>query len=246
MPPVQSALVRLHGIDALRGIAATAVVLHHVIWLLGLDIRAFMHPAAAYFGLGVPLFFIISAVALFHTYDGRMSRPGAECKFFIKRYFRLLPLMITVYIAYNGLLYAWYSAGFDNLVSVRLLADISLLFALVPQAAAGPVPASWSIGVEMLFYVLVPLALRLCTDIRVAVALLILGYAISWDFQASLDPAKLPNEWYTAINPVLFIPCFLIGIIIQRLNGSRIAALSRPMIGRNSCSSVDSCKCLAH
>jgi peptidoglycan/LPS O-acetylase OafA/YrhL len=222
---------RLHGIDALRGIAATAVVFHHVIWLLGLKIEPFMQPAAAYFGLGVPLFFIISAIAMFHTYDGRMIEPGAEQRFFIKRYFRLLPLMVAVYLAYNGFLYGLYGAGFANLTSVRVFADVSLLFALIPQASAGPVPAAWSIGVEMLFYILVPLALRLCADIRVAFALLALAYAVSWDFQASLDPAKLPNQWYTAINPVLFIPCFLIGIAIQRLHSSTLAARATPMAG---------------
>jgi peptidoglycan/LPS O-acetylase OafA/YrhL len=215
--------IRLHGIDALRGVAATGVALHHVVWLLNLEIRPFMYPIAAFFGLGVPLFFIISAIALFHTYDGRMNEANAEYKFFVKRYFRLLPLMLVIYVAHNIAIEIRYGVGFTNLFSSRIITDLTLLFALVPQASVGPVPAAWSIGVEMLFYILVPLALKVCADIRIALALLIVGYAISWDFQAGLDPAKLPNQWYTAINPVLFIPCFLIGIIIQRLNGSYIA-----------------------
>jgi peptidoglycan/LPS O-acetylase OafA/YrhL len=171
----QTATTRLHGLNALRGVAATAVVLHHVIWLLQLKITPFMTPASGYFGLGVPLFFMISAMAMFHVYEGKMHLPSAERAFLIKRYFRLLPLMIVVYFAYNGALQFLYGAWFGGFSITAAVVNISLLFALVPNLSGGPTQAAWSIGIEMLFYLMLPLALRIFITLRTTIIVLLLS-----------------------------------------------------------------------
>lgn len=82
-------MARLSGLDALRGIAAIAVVLHHL-WQTFPGLHFPVHAQ-----LAVDLFFVISGFVMARTYEPRMRRGLTALQFIKLRYRRLwLPLAI--------------------------------------------------------------------------------------------------------------------------------------------------------
>jgi peptidoglycan/LPS O-acetylase OafA/YrhL/putative flippase GtrA len=80
---------RLHGLDALRGIAALAVALHHLARLYGAA------PPPLLPSLAVDHFFILSGFVMARTYEGRMRQGMTAPQFLTLRYRRLFgPLFI--------------------------------------------------------------------------------------------------------------------------------------------------------
>ncbi len=147
---------RLEFLDSLRGIAALYVLIYHVTFIPEPDL--FLPQWAKMIvmsgGMGVTLFFVVSAFSLFYTMQARLSEPNPWLSFFIHRFFRIAPLFYFLIILslwrdekMLGLSHSWsevaFSAGF--------------LFNLLPQGQDGFVWASWTIGVEFLFYALFPL-----------------------------------------------------------------------------------------
>lgn len=70
---------RLHGLDALRGIAAIIVVLFHMGWFPAGD-------------LAVDLFFVISGFVMARTYEARMAEGLTTIRFYKIRFKRLWPV----------------------------------------------------------------------------------------------------------------------------------------------------------
>jgi peptidoglycan/LPS O-acetylase OafA/YrhL len=44
----------------------------------------------------------------------------------------------------------------------------------------------------------------------------------------------MPNQYYHAINPILFLPCFMLGIFIYRLKNSWLAVSLKPWAGNSA------------
>lgn len=69
--------VRLPGIHGLRAVAALAVVIFHVHGIYQLDLPAYFSLIKTHFGLGVQLFFVLSAFSIFLAptiaLDGRIG-----------------------------------------------------------------------------------------------------------------------------------------------------------------------------
>src|ERR1700722_13356489 len=81
-------------LDAMRGVAALAVVVFHIPELFGLP-----HQASS--GLAVDLFFILSGCVVEHAYGGHLRREMAFSRFIIVRMIRLYPLYVvglTLYV----------------------------------------------------------------------------------------------------------------------------------------------------
>lgn len=147
-------------LTAIRGIAALWVVGHHLQFGLG---WLGYHYAGAIFGPGyvaVDIFFVLSGFVI--TAVHRDLTPGGLGDFLIRRLFRIYPLHLFV-LALILALWIWTEAahgGHDPTERLRDLPIAALL--LQPYLIHGLTwnPVSWSIGVEMLCYLLFPLALR--------------------------------------------------------------------------------------
>jgi peptidoglycan/LPS O-acetylase OafA/YrhL len=149
------------GIQLLRVVAATAVVVSHVQWDLTKHLSL---PAAlpALLGLGnagVDLFFVISGFVMVYSSESLFGRAGACRKFLARRVARVVPLywlVTTVMLAYvllRGLV--------PSDVSLRLVLT-SYLFVpyLRPSGEMGPLyGVGWTLNYEMFFYGLFALAL---------------------------------------------------------------------------------------
>lgn len=157
----------LPGIHGLRGIAALAIVLFHVVHLANIDAPPAFAFIAADFGKAVHLFFVISAFSLMHSTQHTLHRPTWATEYFVKRFFRIAPLY---YCIMAGML-LWPAAKAS--VSLQtLLLNLTLTFGFAPWT--GIVWGGWTVGVEMIFYVVLPV---LMLTVRSSMATLLLVVA---------------------------------------------------------------------
>jgi peptidoglycan/LPS O-acetylase OafA/YrhL len=145
---------RLGFLDALRGLAAAITVFYHLAFVGGVHVPAWLIGFVKFGGSGVMLFFVVSCFSLFYTMPGRLRQARPIFSFYTHRFFRIAPLFYVWIIIQCVLERELYGVqGWPS----GLLENFFFVFNLVPGRQTGIVMASWTIGVEMLFYVLFPL-----------------------------------------------------------------------------------------
>jgi peptidoglycan/LPS O-acetylase OafA/YrhL len=197
---------KLAGIHGLRAVAALMVVFFHTCWIPQLKMPDWLWVVGNRFGLGVHLFFLLSAFSLAHSARVTGESLGT---YWLKRFFRIAPLFYVMLIVYQ----AWFGAEplGENVMS--------LLFAfnLVPSMSSGIVWASWTIGVEMIFYALLPLLLAMAPGRVPALALAVAGCAISVFGRIALEGASgLPPAFVHQAFVVNF-GIFCLGLLAYRV-----------------------------
>ncbi len=151
---------RVFGLDCLRALAILSVLFAHGIGLL--------YPQMpAWFGLfghggfyGVELFFVLSGFLIGRIlirYDSNLGNQGTVAVFYIRRWFRTLPLF-WLFVILNVLLEFQVK---DHPVSLGEVLEHG--FFLRTFATYHPVffPESWSLAIEEWFYLLFPAAIWL-------------------------------------------------------------------------------------
>jgi peptidoglycan/LPS O-acetylase OafA/YrhL len=156
-------------IDALRGWAILLVVLTHAaqgqfaIDALDqaqphspvLELPGWLHQICAAAGAGVDLFFVVSALSLTLSWRARGEIVWRD--YLIRRFFRIVPMFYTgvaLYLALFGWgprLYAPNGIGPGD-----VLLTLGLVHVWSKQALNSVVPGDWSIGVEAMFYLILP------------------------------------------------------------------------------------------
>lgn len=201
----------LPGLHGLRALAAMMVVLYHLHAITGLAVPAATPWIATHFGFGVHLFFALSAFSLAWANPDAAARPGP---YLVKRLFRIAPLYWLVLAA------VLLRAGWPG--TARLATELGFAFNFVPGWHGGLVPAGWTIGVEMPFYLLMPLLLRLRGVGGMALAAA-LATALSAATRAWLT-AALPGSDYAQIalasNLWVFLLALLAFRIFERVRGT--------------------------
>ena len=155
----ESAIVQkgrlLPGIHGLRGIAALAVVLFHLKHIVGIAPTDFFEFIGRDFGFSVHLFFIVSAFSLCHSTEPMLNRPNWLQDYFIKRFFRIAPLFYFMILL--ELVRQIFMAGRIMKDLDVILLNFTFTFGFVPFSDF--VWGGWSVGVEMIFYVIFPVLL---------------------------------------------------------------------------------------
>jgi len=160
-PDAQYALktIKLDYIDALRGIAALSILLYHIYGTIGI-ITGWAHPIQIVperiidLSLaGIPLFFIISAFTLYLSLDNKAGETRMFLKFYLRRFFRIAPLfyLLLILVVLDGIMQKMAPPWLE------VLANFTLTFNLVPQYAKSLFSDGWTVGVEMIFYLILPL-----------------------------------------------------------------------------------------
>ncbi len=151
-------------LDGLRGIAAMLVAGGHYMAFEGgapLSVTA-----STLVGLGMTLFFVLSGFVIHYNYNATIPRPGGMRAFFVARFARLYPLYILLFLfdfAYTGLTArsacGQIGAPDEHWLGLAFYLTLtqSWFYAVICRASLpyqyGPVAAvSWSISVEMFFY----------------------------------------------------------------------------------------------
>jgi Predicted acyltransferases len=147
---------RLDFLDSLRGIAALFVLIHHVPLLVHpkLPIPDAITPFVMYGWTGVELFFVISAFSLCLTMPRHQASQGPLVSYAISRLSRIAPLFYLLVFCNVG--YIWFIKG-GVVDPLEVLTNLTFTFNLVPSHVNSMVRAGWTIGTEMLFYLIFPL-----------------------------------------------------------------------------------------
>jgi peptidoglycan/LPS O-acetylase OafA/YrhL len=194
---------KLEGLHGLRAVAALAVVLFHLHVLLAVPEPAWLATITTDFYLSVQLFFVISAFSLFHS---SRYAPAGYRGYLVKRFFRIAPLYYAVLASYLLLHTELPSWG-------AILANLTFTFNLIPGLEVGIVNAGWSVGVEMLFYLLLPILLTALRGVT-AFALLYLAMALTsaafWSLTTGLPGLR---EYYAYYSLLGSMPAFAAGLL---------------------------------
>lgn len=140
-------------IDGLRAIAALAILLTHASFATGASRLAWYGKYTARLEVGVAIFFVISGFLLYRPYvasrlDG-LRRPGARA-YAWRRFLRIVPaywLALTVLSVYPGLPEMWSSHSWAYYAFGQIY---------VPEWFLGGLSQTWSLAVEVSWYVLLP------------------------------------------------------------------------------------------
>jgi peptidoglycan/LPS O-acetylase OafA/YrhL len=137
---------------------------------------------------------------MYSTYSYR-GRPDWIAVYALKRFFRIAPLFYVMLAANIAL--ALLAYGHSPPLSTVIL-NVSFLFNFFPDQQTSVVWAGWTIGVEMIFYALLPLLIGLITSINravffTAVAALISGSAVLQLGASPLFPLSAQMSFPTQI-----------------------------------------------
>lgn len=211
MGEVSSPSARVVELDALRGIAAVAVMAYHYTTLYGQQIGHVggLSLDVAFGNYGVHLFFLISGFVIFMT----LERTRNTMDFVVSRLSRLFPaywaaMAITASVVYTVGLSGQRLHAHDLLLNFTMVQDF-----LGAEELDG---SYWTLEVELFFYaqMLVWFILGLLGRIRWIIGAWLLLAAVEGGFE------KLGWHFSYALRELLilrFIPFFALGILFYRL-----------------------------
>ena len=200
---------RLHALDYVRGLAATAIMgYHYTSW-------SYAAPGADEFlgrvGLyGVAIFYILSGLTLYHVYAARLKlNSGGLLSFAKKRILRIFPLLWLVTLITIGLKSIDYN-GYD------LLLNLSGAFGFLKWDAYYATGV-WSIGNELVFYAMFPFfiwAARKSWIVLAFLTLITFGCFTYFATSVLTPSANLSTQWRDYINPLNQAFLFAAGIVL--------------------------------
>ena len=208
-------LNRFAYVDTLRGLAALYVLFYHLALLPNPDLEVpyWAKRIVLSGGTGVTLFFVVSAFTLCYSMRARSNGPDYIYGFYVRRIFRIVPLFY-VWVVISLIRDAYLYGAKRSLVDVLL--SSFFVFNLIPGKEAGFVWASWTLGVEMLFYMIFPLVFRFVTDYRRALSLFLITIVTSSAFEYILVYLQLPDvqlHRYYHFSFLHQLPIFAAGVL---------------------------------
>ena len=239
-------------LTSLRFFAALAVLSSHLLFLREID-SPIKSIANIFFGeghCGVTFFFVLSGFILTHAYQHSLIQKTLSTKtYLLLRCARIWPMHILTALPF--IVYLIYKHGSDILSVVTI--NIFLLQSWVPLVKyyISLNAVSWSLSVELFFYVsfiflvqisvkfLQRIALLWFVVIATAAAIMIFSGYSHWS--TGTNEIEI-NHWIFYINPVFRLLDFMVGILIYRVafvkkdkiqdaTVSEIAAVSLLIIG---------------
>ncbi len=219
--------MKLKHVDAMRGIAILMVILVHT--GQSVDNKSRILASICEYGqMGVQLFFVASAYTLCRSWSERRNESSTLLKFGIRRYFRIAPmyyigmlLFLAISIADNYRRFGIVGPE-EQYTPVNILANILFLHGMFPPANNNIIPGGWSIGTEMLFYLIFPfLMFRLFSAERitlksgmlVALSTILIVQAGVWSTYFAAGWTVL-NGNFLYYNIIIQLPVFVLGMVL--------------------------------
>jgi peptidoglycan/LPS O-acetylase OafA/YrhL len=202
---------RLDALDLCRGFCALGVAAYHFSMWGGTELPPLAKPLLALLGTyGVSVFFVLSGYSLAHAYDKDFYNRIENDKlrtYFRRRFGRIAPLFLVVVLAsYLGKALI---GGANQIEPLTIIANITMLFGFV-NAAATPVIGGWSIGIEIVFYVVFPLIMLLRNWSLVVLAAATMLTA--WVSAGIANATALEDVWREYVTPANHFLFFCAGM----------------------------------
>jgi peptidoglycan/LPS O-acetylase OafA/YrhL len=200
---------RIKELDYLRGLAALGIVFYHYtkwLYIYG-GAQTFIGRISVY---GVEIFYILSGITLFHIYESSIHlKKNVLAAYFSKRFFRIFPLFwLSILLTLT--------IGLKQVAISKLILNVSGLFSVFAwdQYIA---PGTWSIGNEIVFYLLFPFLVFILKHRPIYFALVGLFLLMVFNYFAfyvfnPLD--SLHNQWSSFVNPLNHLFLFYVGLCI--------------------------------
>jgi peptidoglycan/LPS O-acetylase OafA/YrhL len=234
-----SSFTRLHQLDGLRAIACLLVLAAHSLMLptvtllrsLGLEYLAAEFNRVPQ--SGVELFYVLSGIVLLRPYV-RGRREFDVALYVRRRAERLLPPYWTCLLASVPLLLiagaqpTWYSR---QCVPAFHFSDLVLQAGIVSFTSTVYNGAWWSLQVEVMFYLLVPLLVYVMRRPRIGWAPLVAAAVVAlilsvWGFRCLTENPMPGPVTRTLLFLAVYSPCFLMGTVIARFDFERRGGLA--------------------
>ncbi len=213
--------MNLKYIDSLRGLAIFGVILVHTSqwgasiythgdiiypWYLN---NLFEHGAR-----GVQLFYVVSAFTLFLSHYNRLKDSSFNTRsFLIRRFFRIVPLYY-IGVLFFGFIEPFVLESDVNIDFESVVFNLFFLNSFFPIKTI--VPGGWTICVEMLFYILLPLLFKNINTTKKALSFSLLALILSIFYNIlffKFFNYNISNKYYMFASFPNQLPLFSFGIL---------------------------------
>ena len=234
--------MHLLGIDILRGIAVSTVVIYHFYILLGYATHGSFRYIHSLGELGVSLFFVISGYLIYRSVEHHITHKGTRLgiqSYTIHRLFRILPayyfnLFIVVLLAYFVLhtIDEWsFFLRFK-----KILTHLTLSSYFLYQTSGFEINgAYWTLSIEMLWYILAPLFFLYIRTNKTLVFLSLLSflYLLSIDLGFAAWLFHLDKPYFLSFQLPGQLIYFISGILIYKMgiHSSQLSPISKYFFG---------------
>lgn len=228
-------------VDSLRGYAIILVLIGHN--YLGFPMDNGNYPdrfgAIVYQAVyGVQLFYIVSAFTLFLSLSRTGTKRNWIKNFSVRRFFRIAPLFYLAIFAYS--LRSYFRNEYIDIV--QIICSATFVNSFFPNMINGIFHGSWSIAIEMIFYLLVPLLFILIKDVNRSIIVFSISVILAKVLGIMIS-VSLGNQ-LEEIGPYLYfylpaqLPVFSLGIVLffltekvgKKISAASIALLSLTLI----------------
>lgn len=155
---------------------------------------------------GVQLFFIVSGFALSYNFQKYQNVPFGLTKYFGNRFFRIYPLWVLTVVLYK----------LFGLTNEKLLLNLTFVFGLLRWENPSPeiVIGGWSLFAEVIFYMLLPIILKIVKGSNRRIVILVLAtIAIRVVWLKTAPQLGIPDtNSFVGLFPASNLYCFLLGI----------------------------------
>lgn len=214
---------KLDYIDALRGIAILGVIIVHTNLYGTTKLPVVLNKMVFEGARGVQLFYLASAFTLFLSYKNRLTKERNPVRnFFLRRFFRIAPMYylgIIYYLIEENLANRYWIGDETHITYLNIIANCTFLHGFNPYWINRLIPGGWSIGVEMMFYAVVPFIYSKIKGLNQAFNLFLLSLIVRMLLEILLMKFPLISTESTWHEYLFFyfpnqLPIFCMGIIL--------------------------------
>lgn len=198
----------VHTVDFARGIAAIGVMVYHLLY--GEQIAAYER--LAYYC--VYAFFVISGFSLYITYRDRLATVADLRRYVVKRFMRIAPLFYLACLLQIALI------GWPGRPWSTIPLNLSLAFGFANPGANSMIMGGWSIGIEMVFYLVLPFVIiGLDGSLKALAALTVASIVVMVGFTNSVlaGHATMEGVWSLYTQPLAFFGYFAFGCLVGEI-----------------------------
>jgi peptidoglycan/LPS O-acetylase OafA/YrhL len=209
---------RLDSLTSLRAFAALGVFFSHM-GFVQYSSNPVLASTFKYFNFGyagVTFFFILSGFILTYSFTKTLSSGGAKFSdFLMHRVFRIYPVHLLCLAIFIGVSY-YFDSGF--IVDTQKLIKNALLIQSFSVSKADYFSfnaVSWSISVEMFFYVC--FCFLIFAQKRTVVLFIIVLMSVLMYLNKHNAVPGVISHWFYYINPFMRLPDFMIGMLMCKI-----------------------------